>query len=802
MLRLGPRSRRPSRFTLGARSVHSPGGWRPDPLTLVEKGARGASHDITPPGRDVWRPAIARDGRGRIIVAWSEFRDGDFELYSRTFDPVSKTLGDEARLTSEAGSDADLALATAADGSVHLAWQRWRDGSAEIALGRLEGGRLVGARAVSRTAANDWSPALAADTKGNLWLAFDTYETGNYDVRLIQVRPDGSQAEPVTVGGTTRYEAHPSLGTDSRGRVWIAYEERTDNWGKDAENLVTGEGSTLYRSSTVRVRCLDGERLLDAGQPVVPKRDGAGLEAMNSFPRLTVDAADRVWLAFRHRQEAIWGNNLVMVVGGVWVEYLTTLAAGGWSPLQPLPASDGLLDNRPALVASPSNAPGASGTLLAVYSSDGRLRREVEHQADLTPTYYSHSGTPPGVVDNDLFASRVEVPAASGPAPTLTLVTGNEPDARPASPVHPNEAADVARLRAYRIPAGGSTYQLLRGEFHRHTELSQDGGSDGTLEDMWRYAIDVAAFDWLGNGDHDNGGGKEYTWWLVQKTTDLYHSPRFTSMFTYERSVSYPHGHRNVMFDRRGIRTLPRLVEAGKVVDADTPMLYDYLKELGGLCASHTSATGMGTDWRDMNPTYEPMVEIFQGHRQSYEHLGAPRGARRPGESIGGWQPLGMIWNALAMQYRIGFQASSDHISTHISYAVAIAEEPTRKGVLEAFRKRHCYGATDNIVLDVRTADGLHIMGDEFDTPADGSPIRLKVAIQGTAPIARVDVIKDFVYVYSTEPKTAQVAFEWTDNETRGPGLSWYYVRAIQTDGEIAWGSPMWVRSPNRPAAR
>ena len=31
-------------------------------------------------------------------------------------------------------------------------------------------------------------------------------------------------------------------------------------------------------------------------------------------------------------------------------------------------------------------------------------------------------------------------------------------------------------------------------------------------------------------------------------------------MFTYERSVAYPHGHRNVMFDHRGVRTLPRLV--------------------------------------------------------------------------------------------------------------------------------------------------------------------------------------------------------------------------------------------------
>jgi hypothetical protein len=147
-----------------------------------------------------------------------------------------------------------------------------------------------------------------------------------------------------------------------------------------------------------------------------------------------------------------------------------------------------------------------------------------------------------------------------------------------------------------------------------------------------------------------------------------------------------------------------------------------------------------------------------------------------------------MVWNALALQYRLGFQSSSDHISTHISYAVALAEDHTRAAILDAFRKRHCYAATDNILLDVRCGD--HLMGDEF---ASDRPVTLRVLAHGTRPIARVDVIKDFAHVYTTEPDRERVEFTWTDAEKRPPGLSWYYVRVLQGDGELAWASPMWV---------
>src|SRR5438552_12416006 len=172
-------------------------------------------------------------------------------------------------------------------------------------------------------------------------------------------------------------------------------------------------------------------------------------------------------------------------------------------------------------------------------------------------------------------------------------------------------------------------------------------------------------------------------------------------------------------------------------------MLYRYLKELDGICAVHTSATSMGTDWRDNDPDVEPVVEIYQGDRMSYEYEGAPRTGNDPKSgkepaNIAGWYPKGFINNAFDKGYKLGFESSSDHWSTHISFCVALAEKHDRESILAALKKRHCYGATDDLVLDVRS--GAHLMGDAFKT-ADAPALQLHVI--GTDAIARIVVHKD-----------------------------------------------------------
>jgi hypothetical protein len=488
---------------------------------------------------------------------------------------------------------------------------------------------------------------------------------------------------------------------------------------------------------------------------------------------LATDSDGTVYLAFRHPVGTglSTGSATGQTVGTIWMEEMVYFDGARWTSPGVFAFSDGLLDNRPALTAL------GPGQLLVAQAMDHRL----------SP---APNGTPQmDGVNSDIYALDLTV-ARTQQTPQLQRIGQVIPDAP--DPAAAAEAVSASLLRRYRPTVNRQNLQLVRGDFHRHTELSFDGGNDGPLVDAYRYAIDAASLGWIGCCDHDNGGAREYSWWLAQKYTDAYLlGSAFVPMFYYERSVVYPEGHRNIMFAQRGVRPLPRLPVTSPTSPfapaPDTTMLYQYLRRFTGVTAAHTSATDQGTDWRNNDPQVETSVEIYQGDRQSYEMAGSPR-SNTATDSISGYESKGYVSNALGLGYQLGFEASSDHISTHISFTNLWVATPTRAGILDALQKRRVYGSTDYILADFRS--GSHFMGEAFTTSSAPS---FSVKLFGTAPFQNVSVIKNNTVVFSTSGDQ-EVAFTWQDTAAVQHGAtSYYYVRGLQTDGQVVWVSPMWV---------
>ena len=267
------------------------------------------------------------------------------------------------------------------------------------------------------------------------------------------------------------------------------------------------------------------------------------------------------------------------------------------------------------------------------------------------------------------------------------------------------------------MEVGGEKYTVTWGDLHRHTDLSFDGYSDGSLYDSYRYAIDAARMDFLGPSEHllVHPADTPYLWRMIDKAIDVYKLPRtFYPLLNYERTVAYPDGHRNIVSRSRGfqpIRIRPGPRDIG-VAEDDMVALWEQL--LGGgrpqaISIPHTTATQMGTDWRYNNEKVERLVEMYQGNRDSYEYLGAPRGATADKIVVGGYitsgeiHPKGFVWNALAKGYKMGFIASSDHRSTHMSYAAVYTPERDYGEIWNSLYDRRTYAATDNIIVDFQS---------------------------------------------------------------------------------------------------
>jgi hypothetical protein len=741
---------------------------------------------ITGSHEDLIRCAVAVEGNGDAWVIYSAQRNGKHRLYARSVSTKhSKNAAQpkpspEQLLTAQEGTrDVNPVACTGQNGDVWVYYQSWTKSGPRISCRTCTNGKWEDTAALGGgdfSAGSGWQAGLAAGP-GGVAMAYDLYNQGDYDVFYTRFRTTLDIPVGVEVAASAKFEARPSVAVDVKDRLWIAYEQGPEKWGKNFGALDDEDGNPLYFARTIRVVCLEKDKLFQPVAELPPlnphvKSPDTGLKAEGlpcyAYPKIGIDGKGRVWLTYREK----FGTRYSTHGGPYWLTFARRLDGDRWTEPIEIHHSDGLLDDRPVLLPHPA------GGLRVLHTTDGRY-------------------TTPETLHNQIYMSYVDLPGE----PVEPKLVSFTQEKKPANLVaHAKKELDaVERIKKYRVECGGKKYQLLRGEFHRHTEISWDGAPDGSLEDMFRYAIDAAGMDWIGNGDHDNGGGREYTWWLTQKFTDAYHVPgRFTPMFSYERSVSYPHGHRNCIFARRGVRTLPRLAEpdpkkrVGGVHADDTKMLYRYLKELDGLCASHTSATGMGTDWRDNDPVVEPIVEIYQGDRMSYEMEGAPRAGYDPKTgklpaNIAGWYPKGFVNLALQKGHRLGFQSSSDHMSTHISYCIVLAERHDREAILDGLKKRHCYGATDDIILDVKS--GNHVMGDEFKTTA--SPA-LDIRVIGTAPLAKVEILKDSQVVQTFQPGKDEFKSRWSDPNPAA-GVHYYYVRVQQANGELAWGSPMWI---------
>jgi hypothetical protein len=764
-------------------------------LRGYEGGQWASPNRVTDDAGDVLKTALGEADDGAVWTVWSQQVKGNFDLYGRSM--RNGKFGKVQRLTSHDASDIHHRMVTDGKGRLWLTWQSMRDNNSDIYVMSLEAGAWSEPMQVTSDPSNDWEPDIAADKNGRVYIVWDSFRHGDYDVYLRSLE-NGEFSEEINLSGTGKLEVRPSVACDDNGSVWVAWDEGDSQWGQDTpggRGLKAGAFKTEYRGmSTVETRkknVITGglgrtrqvalicykDGIISRVQGKLPGRSQMFPVAQIELPMVTVDNNGTPRLFFRGKTDTRAGRDERFA----WNLYMMQPTAKGWATPVALEPSPGRLDHRSAVAVN------SSGDIWVAWPTDERSMHPLgeENLGLYNERKYN------------IYATRLRAVAVPSVLPNLKVV--GKPNNRAVKRI------DYDRRR-YTTRIDGQDYTVYWGDLHRHTDVSADGGGDGSFMDLFRYAYDPGGLDFISITDHFFGQRGSllreksddklefYDWWRTQKMTDAMLSPNlFIPFHGYERSMGFPRGHRNVINLKRGYVMTPIFTEQKAnrrlVAQDDEKQLWKALKGQEAITIPHTIANEMGTDWSWNNPEYETLVELYQGCRSAYEYPGAPKSPNDADpQFVDKKYEAGYVWNALEKGYKIGFIASSDHNSQNLSYAAIYSKDFTREGIFEGMKSRRAFAATDHIIVDMRING--HMLGEAFST---NEIPKMTVKIIGTGPLKQVDIIKDNTFLYTITPTGSEVEFELVDKNIT-PGEHYYYVRVQQEDEAIAWGSPIWVQ--------
>ncbi len=338
--------------------------------------------------------------------------------------------------------------------------------------------------------------------------------------------------------------------------------------------------------------------------------------------------------------------------------------------------------------------------------------------------------------------------------------------------------------------------RLVWADLHGHSGFS-DG--TGTPDDYFRYARDVARLDVVALTDHDHAGVRplDESPVLVEQIMNSvahFHDPgRFVTIPGYEWT-SWLHGHRHVLYFEEHAPLYSSVDPATDRPDE----LWDALRGEPALTFAHHSAgEPVATNWAfEPDPELEPLTEIASSH-------GVSEAEDAPGPIRGGVSG-NFVRDILARNIRLGFVGSGDSHDghpglTHLArgkggLAGIFSESLDRPQLLAAMKQRSTF-ATNGIRPWLEVDINGTFMGGSLPE-SDGDPV-LRVRYEAAEAIERVDLIRSG----QIEAIDGAGALALDLHRQIAPLRTgdYVYVRIIETNGGVAWSSPIFVEDASPP---
>lgn len=184
-------------------------------------------------------PTIASDGAGGAIITWMDYRSGSYDIYAQRINVngLVQWTDNGLAICLETNSQTYPKIISSSTGDAIITWMDVRTSDIDIYAQRINVSGMVLWRTngVGISTAPGWQqyPTSLSDGEGGAIIAWSDYRSSNYDLYAQRINVSGEvlwTTDGVAISTTTNAQMLASITSDGAGGAIIAWEDqRSDN---------------------------------------------------------------------------------------------------------------------------------------------------------------------------------------------------------------------------------------------------------------------------------------------------------------------------------------------------------------------------------------------------------------------------------------------------------------------------------------------------------------------------------------------------------------------------------------------
>lgn len=712
-------------------------------------------------------PDLAVDNNGIVWAAYTEYLNEKENIILKKIDGMKITDSIVVNSISE-GNEYYPRLFCDAKNKLWIVWSAKRNNRWDIFIRNYWKGNLSEEINLTNNDAVDLHPSVCVDESSNLWIAWESMNNNNFEILAVKISEEEVVSAPINVSSSPNMDLRPTIFC-SGNNVSVVWDQQEEDKYQTFIKTITGNDQQ---------EALSPAKGFNMAASAAYSNNGDLFTAWHSNLQPDGEAGYTPWIYFKNAG----GSTYTTALEGDWLKVGEDQAL----EFPSLIINDGVqwIFTRASQSFYVQAIKEDSASVLYKFEVEGWGGRGQNVRPFLSEDGFIYS------IRRDInyiYLNRFNPGAAQIKYSHKILKAEFEHlDEKAVAPHHAAENVELKSL---------GHNQIVFGDIHQHSALS-DGR--GTVDECFTRSKFIYRHDFAALSDHEWFTGNlliPSEWELIKIMGQYFYEPgKFITFAAYEWTtprVPKGFGHKNVYFSG-----WDKPIFSFKFDASSTKDLFQLLKENDAIAFPHHIGW-TGIDWENHDEEAQPDIEMISAHG-AFEYMG-----NEPIRHRGG-MPGNFIQDGLAKGLKFGLIGSSDGHGLRWHHGIArkedewqtgltgaIVPEKTKDNIFNALKTRRVYATSGSRIRTILKVNDQW-MGSDISTAAFP---KIDIEVIGTAQIDYAVLLKD-------NEEILHLGRDWYDgfgiiysyvDEKITEGEHFYYLRVVQSDGEMSWSSPVWV---------